>query len=576
MKKTVNEAYPYRKASNNNGKKVRYIKIFAKRLLSKTDDTQVADSNSVQQNSSEMVQITLQNVDMNDAKQIQDTIVPNAKVFMGTANTKMGQIKIPTITFVVPDKKFAKWLKLVIPKIQTVFENSNNAQYPNASDLDTEILEKVHSTPSEETKTRAEKSLKDLEEAVYNAIKENRWSDAVTLYKKAIVLMARVYGHQLSPNNVQSIYKQAEAAGIKPTDRGAATNSYWEDGTEKFWPTFVRSPQAWRKDFGRTIKDEPKMQYAIASGWRKNATDAQINDRLKSQGHSSLSDVSLQQRDKIKNGGIIGGFQGVGYDISDTEGPSGFFDAPGLLNNLEGTLTDSAIADNDMWMKKLQDMKANNPQLALSDKDKQRELAHSEDGQAQIFLDAIKNLCSTQKYDGGWDYLNVNIVDNGDPVIDYLLTIQNVAKAKLIESKWKNQINIDRIAEMITALVSMSTVGKNKLPSLGYNFRDVGNVFRNFEECKSSVIAITDSILSALHRKLSEDNQYSSVNESSVYKFFNLLERIENRHNIDYNYELTEGLIHRPSDEKMIAFLKDLGLSFPDEEMNINNSGEML
>ena len=178
MKKNVNEAYPYRKPLNNNGgKKKRYIKIFAKRLTPKTDDAQTADPNAVQQPSSEVIQITLQNVDMDDAKQIQETVVPNAKVFMGTANTKSGQIKVPTITFTVPDKKFAKWLKLTIPKIQTVFENSNNAEYPNVSELDTEILEKVHSTPSEETTARAEKSLKEMEEAIYKAISENRWDD---------------------------------------------------------------------------------------------------------------------------------------------------------------------------------------------------------------------------------------------------------------------------------------------------------------------------------------------------------------------------------------------------------------
>ena len=566
MKKNVNEAYPYRKPLNNNsGKKKRYIKIFAKRLTPKTDDAQTADPNAVQQPSSEVIQITLQNVDMDDAKQIQETVVPNAKVFMGTANTKSGQIKVPTITFTVPDKKFAKWLKLTIPKIQTVFENSNNAEYPNVSELDTEILEKVHSTPSEETTARAEKSLKEMEEAIYKAISENRWDDAMVIYKKAINLMARVYGHQLSPNNVKSIYKQAEAAGISPSDKGAATNSYWPDGTEKFWPTFVRSAQSWRKDFGRTIKDEPKMQYAMASGFRKNADTTTINNRLKSQGHNSLSDVSLQQKDKIKNGGIVGGLYGVGYDISDTEGPAGFFDSPGLLNNLDGTLTDAAVIDNDTWMKKLQDMKNNNPQMAVSDDDKKREMASSEEGQAEIFLSAIKELCSTGKYDGGWEQLNVTIVDGQDPITNYLLTIQNIAKAKLIESKWKNQANIDKIAEMVTAAVALCTVGKNKISSLGYNFQNVGSVFGSFEECKSSVLSVTDSILSALHRKTSEEDKNVTINENHISKFFNLLERMENRYNENYKYELTEGLIHRPSDEKIMSFLGELGLEISNE-----------
>lgn len=568
MKKNISEAYPYRKSGNSGAsdKKKRYVKIYAKRIVNKQDNSQ-ADP-STPQNTTELVQITLQNVDIADGKQIQESIVPNAKVFMGTTNTTKGPIKVPTISFIVPDKKFAKWLKMVVPKIQTVLENSNTSTYPNVFDLETEILEKVHSTPSEETSARAEKSLKEMEEAIYKAIQEDRWDDAMVIYKKTINLMARVYGHQLSPNNVKSIYRQAEAAGIKPTDKGAETNSYWPDGTEKFWPTFVRSAQAWRKDFGRTIKDEPKMQYAMSSGFRKNADDATINNRLKSQGFNSLSDVSLQQKDKIKNGGIIGGIYGVGYDISDTEGPNDFFSTPGLLNNLDGTLTDAAMADNDMWLKKLQDMKNNNPQMALSNDDKKRELASTEEGQAEIFLNAIKDLCSTPKYEGGWDYLNVDIVDSQDPITNYLLTIQNIAKSKLIDSGWKNPANVSKIAEMVTAAIALSTIGKSKISSLGYNFQNVSKVFNSFEECKSSVIGVSDSILSALHRKTSDEKM---VNENALKRFFVLLERMDNIHNVDYKYELTEGLIHRPSDDKIMAFLGELGLDFSNDSISQEN-----
>ena len=81
----------------------------AKRIVNKQDNSQ-ADP-SAPQNTTELVQITLQNVDIADGKQIQESIVPNAKVFMGTTNTTKGPIKVPTISFIVPDKKFAKWLK---------------------------------------------------------------------------------------------------------------------------------------------------------------------------------------------------------------------------------------------------------------------------------------------------------------------------------------------------------------------------------------------------------------------------------------------------------------------------------
>ena len=51
--------------------------------------------------------------------------------------------------------------------------------------------------------------------------------------------------------------------------------------------------------------------------WRKAD---EINNVLKSQGIFSI--CFFQQRDKIKNGWWT---LGVGYDISDTEGPNDFF-----------------------------------------------------------------------------------------------------------------------------------------------------------------------------------------------------------------------------------------------------------
>ena len=102
MKKNISEAYPYRKSGNSGAsdKKKRYVKIYAKRIVNKQDDSQ-ADP-STPQNTTELVQITLQNVDIVDGKQIQESIVPNAKVFMGTTNTTKGPIKVPTISFIVP------------------------------------------------------------------------------------------------------------------------------------------------------------------------------------------------------------------------------------------------------------------------------------------------------------------------------------------------------------------------------------------------------------------------------------------------------------------------------------------
>lgn len=561
MKKNINEAYynnkGFKSYKKTDGPKSRYIKPIVKRVTQGDDD-----------NKKEFINVILRNIDESDAQQIKDTLIPSAIIGKHKTNIRGNFVDLPGISFVIPDVKFSKWIKMVLPKIETILNSSNVAKYPNASTLQTDLIEAVHNAPSEEAKKRAEQSLKEMEEAVYKAIRENRWDDAMVIYKKAINLMARVYGHQLSPNNVKSIYAQAEKAGIKPTDKGAATNSYWDDGTEKFWPTFVRSAYAWRKDFGRTIKDEPKMQYIMASGNRKEASGDEIQNRLKSQGFNSLADVSAQQKDRIKNAGLTGAFQGVGYDISDTEGPNDFFNAPGLLNNLDGTLTDSALADNEAWMKKLQDLKNQDSKVEISDKDRKRELASTEEGRAQIYLEGISKLCSDE-----WRNLNVTITQSDDKVLSYLYTIENVAKAKISDSGWKNLSNINKIAQMVTAAVALCTVGKNKIPQMGYNFKDVSTVFKSFEECKSTVLSVSDSILSALHRVTSEEdkqNAIAAINENKLHKFFNLMERMSNIHNENYNYELSEGIINRPNDDIIMNFLSDLGLNFED------NSTEML
>lgn len=551
MKTSVKEAYYNNRYKKSDGPKNRYIKPIVKRVVQGDGDDK-----------KEYINVILRNIDESDAQQIKDSLIPSATIGKYKANIKGNFVDLPGISFVIPDAKFSKWIKMVMPKVETILSSSTIAKYPNVSNLQTELIEAVHNTPSEEAKLRAEQSLKEMEEAVYKAIRENRWDDAMVIYKKAINLMARVYGHQLSPNNVKSIYAQAEKAGIKPSDKGAATNSYWEDGTEKFWPTFVRSAYAWRKDFGRTIKDEPKMQYIMASGNRKEASGDEIQNRLKSQGFNSLSDVSAQQKDRIKNAGLKGAFQGVGYDISDTEGPDDFFNAPGLLNNLDGTLTNSAIADNEMWMKKLQDLKQQDSQAQISDKDRKRELSSTEDGRAEIYLEAIEKLSSSE-----WSNLNITIAQSNDKVLSYLYTIESVAKAKISDSGWKNITNVNKISQMVTAAVSLCTVGKSKIQQMGYDFKDVGNVFKSFEECKSTVLSVSDSILSALHRVTSEEDKQNAiavVNENKLHKFFNLLERMNNIHNENYKYELSEGIINRPSDDAIMNFLCDLGLNFSD------------
>ena len=562
METSIKEAY------TNNGDSGRYIEVFAKRLTPEQSDSQV--------NQTEQIEITFRNIDDNDAKQLSTSLLPNAKIFKSNKKTKQGKfIKLTAISFSVPDSKFAKWLRMMLPKIQTVLENSINCKYLNLNDFQNRVMDAVYDAPSQVTTERAQKSIKELEEAIYKAIKENRMDDALAIYKKAITLIAREYGHQLSPNNVKSIYAQAEAAGISPSDKGAATNSYWPDGTEKFWPTFVRSRKAWRENFGRTVKDEPKMQYAMNTVNGVKADAATIDKRLKSQGFKSMGDASLQQREKLKSGGFGNGFKGVGYDYSDTEGPGDFFLSPGLLNNLDGTLTDAAVIDNDAWLKKIQDLKSQDSQFQLSDNDKRKERASSEDGQAEIFIEAMEKLAQIPRYEGGWKEMGVSIQKGGDPVTSYLLTVQDVAKKRLEINGWNNKVNVDKIAQMVTAAVALSTVGQSKVKNLGYDFSNVGTIFSSFEDCKSTVLGVSDHILSSLHKMTSKEKD--EVNENVISKFFTLLERIENRYNDSYNYELNEGLIHRPNDSVIMGFLGELGLNMSnDNPMDMSDNQNIM
>lgn len=580
MKKIVNEAYPRKSFTpKNNGEiSTRYIKTYAKRLTSTSNAAQPSDAavdpSAPAAKPKEIIQVTLKNIGADDAQQIKDTLIPNAKIFMSDVRTKTGAtLKVPTITFTIPDAKFAKWIKSMFPKIETILSASNSSRYPGLSTLQSDILESVHSAPNEEAIHMTDQSLKELEEAIYDAIKNNKWDEAVELYKKTITLVHRQYGVQLSPNNVKAIYLQAEKAGIKPTDKGAATNSYWEDGTEKFWPTFVRSPQAWKSEFGRSIKDEPKMKYVIISGYRKMAGQDTINKRLKSQGRNSLSDLSPQEREAIKNGGLNGTvIRGYGYDISDTEGPGDFFLKRGLINNLDGVLNDAAKLDNEEWIKKIKESMANNPDANVSDNDRRRVLISTEEGRAQIFLDAMQELCTTPKYEGGWENLGVTIDNSDDKVIAFLKTLESVARKKIELSGWKNKTNIDKIAQMVVSSVSLSTVGRDKVKALGYDFRNT-NIFNTFEECKSSVLAVSDSIISALHRTISKDdkeNAMDAINENRLHKFFNLMERMNNRYNENYNYELSEGIINRASDDEIMSFLRELGLNIEDDSAETN------
>lgn len=559
----MNEAY-YTKYNaggyKKSGPSKRYLNFSVNRKNVQSTDVNGAQSKAT------LLEISFMNLDKNDMFQIKQNCIPSARFW-----TQDNAYHTPCMTFQIPEAKFAKWVRLMMPKIKTILEASTTSQYPNIDNLENDLMDAIHNSVNPQVIERAQVSLKALEEAIYNAIQNNKWDEAMILYKKAINLVARVYGHQLAPNNVKAIYAQAEAAGIKPTDKGAATNSYWPDGTEKFWPTFVRSASTWRK-WGRTIKDEPKMQYYISSSYTKRETKKGLQQKASAMGLNA-SDLSLQQNDTLGVNKTLAGLRGAAYDISDTEGTTNFFDELGLLNNLDGTLTDKAKLDSDLWMKKLQDIK-NQQNVQLNPQDQKKQDLTSEEGQAKIFYNALVDLCSRSKMEKGWDYLGITLSSQiqGDPIITYLNAVYKIAKAK-INMVWKNPTNTEKIAQMVTAAVALCTVGKTKLPEMGYNFSNTSNIFSSYEECKSTVLGVSDSIISALSYETDKQFQNDTpLNEIKfLIKFGSLMERMNNLRTEGYKYELNEGMIRRPSDDAIMSFLGQFGLNFKEENPTENN-----
>ena len=87
-----------------------------------------------------------------------------------------------------------------------------------------------------------------------------------------------------------------------------------------------------------------------------------------------------------------------------------------------------------------------------------------------------------------------------------------------------------------------------------------------------TVLYWTYVILIYIWEEKNEDKQsaMAAINENRLHKFFNLMERMNNRYNENYNYELSEGIINRPSDDVIMSFLGELGLNIEDDSVETN------
>ena len=98
-------------------------------------------------------------------------------------------------------------------------------------------------------------------------------------------------------------------------------------------------------------------------------------------------------------------------------------------------------------------------------------------------------------------------------------------------------------------------------------------MFGSYEECKSTVLGVSDSIISALSYETDKQFQNDTpLNEIKfLIKFGSLMERMSNLRTEGYKYELNEGMIRRPSDDAIMSFLGQFGLNFNEENPSENN-----
>ena len=531
------------------------------------------------ENGRDLVRFTINSISKEDAVNIVNTLsLNNAKIRQEKENKQGKTMTLCYLDISVPYEKAKKWIEKMVPKIAAILKNSEKSDYKNVDSFQNAFSDAMLSTATSDELEAAVLTLQKLEEQIYKAIQENRWGDAMESYKRVINLQSRIYGHQLAGENIKLIEQQALDAGIQPTDKGQ--NKFDDEskpnfGKPKVWPTFVRNAYIWRNKFGRNIVDEPAMRYTMNLAHSYKKTGSELDREAESMGLQNRHDFSDQQYDAIEMGKGFSGGRGIGYDISDTVpisgGPDTFMEAVGLINNITGMLNPAAEKDQAEWEAKRQAIEQGengNNEEEMSAQNQMKMDVSTEEGRARIFYDALCELITT----GRMKSLKVTPFDKGDMIENFLRTVYSIASV-YTQKKWSNKINVDAIAQMVTAAVAYNTVGADKIKSMGFDFSNTGGIFSSYEQCKSSVIALSDMILNNLQFITS---QRMGVRENVISRnFYQLLERMDNLYKeekcVIKESPVTNSLIQKKSPDECMKFLMSLGLNFDE-----NNGQELV
>lgn len=283
----------------------------------------------------------------------------------------------------------------IIPSIQAL---NNQYDLSVLNDAVNNIEQFYDSTVSVQDEGMKFKAIDELKKEIVAKIEQGNFSNAAAQLqacKSVIKLEVEMYGHQLSPDNVATIYHQAKTRyGLQPGDQN--------------WPTFVAAPSTW-KLLGREVSPSAKYRYVYETNRQNRLNVAKKIEKAQQMGINistmkEYHQLPLQLRMKLGlDTESDTNFKGCyGYDISETVDTTGFdrfFNEVGLINNLEGTLNDLAKADQ---AERASQSETEEEAPQTQQQVVQQKMATPE-GQKEILLDALNKLNGTSVQSGNID-----------------------------------------------------------------------------------------------------------------------------------------------------------------------------
>lgn len=392
---------------------------------------------------------------------------------------------IPNSVFVaVPHKTYDKGiiLKINIDKISELGTNLidkivDDIKSLNSYDSDSvnafgdSLMDKIAQCPTEADIANSNSMIASNWKEMLTKLQDPNFRQLLLSFQTTVACKKR-YGHVLSKKNIMKILSQCPTA------------------------SFVTTAETWRDKFNRTIK--PGAQKIIvnkSTNYGNPTWDAQ-NKSARAHGFQDLKDAknatknSVQTMGSIKidaNQGNCGFYKVIMYDVADTIPPSNPADDiwtndMGLLNNLNGTLNASAQAEEDklnLQQGNTQAQQTTQPSTSLIVSMKKRR-------------GVIEWLCKKKNIP------TVKSMSDEEFIIDGTYQYSKVMAKSL---GYVTPQDIEKIALVSTIIVAVSSgINENNHKILS---RGTNNLSYSDDDVMS-IYTITDSIIPAMAKKISE------------------------------------------------------------------------